>query len=422
MSTENRKTPAFDSFIEEMKWRGFFEQCTDEKGLTELLAGETTTAYIGFDPTANSLHVGSLLPIMGLVHLQNHGHKPVAIVGGATAMVGDPSGRTELRNMMTLETIEKNLEGIKGQLSRFIRFGAGEHDGMMLNNAAWLKDYGYLDFLRDVGKYFSVNQMLTRDSVKTRLETGLSFIEFNYMILQAYDFMVLNRDHGCRLQMGGNDQWGNICSGIDLCRRVNQSEVFGLTFPLLMTAGGAKMGKSAAGAVWLDADRTSPYDFFQYWVNVDDRDVSRFLRLYTLLPPAEIDKLEKLQGADIREAKKVLAREVTTLVHGRGEASAAENAAAALFSGGGDDSTVPSSERPAADFRGTGLSLLDALMDAGLMKSRGEARRMIRQKAVRVAGDLIEDETLQLTERHIQDGKITLQVGKKRHHHIQVVL
>ena len=420
MSTRNGKTPAFDSFIEEMKWRGFFEQCTDEEGLTRLLADETTTGYIGFDPTADSLHVGSLLPIMGLVHLQNHGHKPIAIVGGATAMVGDPSGRTELRNMMTLETIEKNLAGIKGQLSRLIRFGAGERDGIMLNNADWLKEYGYLEFLRDVGRYFSVNQMLTRDSVKTRMEAGLSFIEFNYMILQAYDFMILNRDHGCRLQMGGNDQWGNICSGIDLCRRVNQSEVFGLTFPLLMTAGGGKMGKSAAGAVWLDADRTSPYDFFQYWVNVDDRDVSRFLRLYTLLPPAEIEKLEKLQGADIREAKKVLAHEVTTLIHGAEEAAAAEKAATALFSGGGDDSTVPSSERPATDFTGAGLSLLDALLEVGLMKSKGEARRMIRQKAVRVAGDLVEDETLRLTERHIQAGKITLQVGKKRHHHIHV--
>ena len=421
MSTANEKAPAFGSFIEEMKWRGFFEQCTDEEGLTELLASETTTGYIGFDPTADSLHVGSLLPIMGLVHLQNHGHKPIAIVGGATAMVGDPSGRTELRNMMTLETIETNLAGIKGQLARFIRFGTGPNDGMMLNNADWLKDYGYLDFLRDVGKYFSVNQMLTRDSVKTRMETGLSFIEFNYMILQAYDFMVLNRDHGCRLQMGGNDQWGNICSGIDLCRRFNKVETFGLTFPLLATASGAKMGKSAEGAVWLDGGRTSPYDFFQYWVNVDDRDVSRFLRLYTLLAPAEIEKLEALQGADIRDAKKVLAHEVTTLVHGSEEAASAAKAAAALFAGAGDDSTVPSSERSAADFAGEGLSLLDALVEVGLMKSKGEARRMIRQKAIRVGGDLITDETLQLTTGHIQEGKIALQVGKKRHHHILVV-
>ncbi len=420
MSTANGKTPAFDSFIEEMKWRGFFEQCTDEDGLAKLLADESTTGYIGFDPTADSLHVGSLLPIMGLVHLQNHGHKPIAIVGGATAMVGDPSGRTELRNMMTLETIEKNLQGIKEQLSRFISFGTGASDGMMLNNADWLKDYGYLDFLRDVGKYFSVNQMLTRDSVKSRMETGLSFIEFNYMILQAYDFMVLNRDHGCRLQMGGNDQWGNICSGIDLCRRFNKSEVYGLTFPLLTTASGAKMGKSAEGAVWLDADRTSPYDFFQYWVNVDDRDVSRFMRLYTLMPPAEIETLERLQGAEIREAKKVLAREVTTMVHGAAEAAAAEKAAAALFSGGGDESTVPSSVRSGDDFTGPGLALLDALVETGLMKSKGEARRMIRQKAVRVAGEVVAEETLMLTTNHIEDGRIALQVGKKRHHHILV--
>jgi tyrosyl-tRNA synthetase len=290
----------------------------------------------------------------------------------------------------------------------------------MLNNADWLKDYGYLAFLRDVGKYFSVNQMLARDSVKSRMESGLSFIEFNYMILQAYDFMVLNRDHGCRLQMGGNDQWGNICSGIDLCRRFNQSEVYGLTFPLLMTANGAKMGKSAEGAVWLDADRTSPYDFFQYWVNVDDRDVARFLRLYTLLPPAEIERLEKLQGADIREAKKTLAREVTTLVHGAEEAAGAEMAASALFAGGGDDSTVPSSERPREDFTGPGLDLLDALVETGLMKSKGEARRMIRQKAVRVSGELVEDETLVLNQAHIVDGRVALQVGKKRHHHILV--
>jgi len=253
------------------------------------------------------------------------------------------------------------------------------------------------------------------------MEKGLSFIEFNYMILQAYDFMVLNRDHGCRLQMGGNDQWGNICSGIDLCRRFNQSEVFGLTFPLLATATGAKMGKTADGAVWLDSRRTSPYDFFQYWVNVDDRDVSRFLRLYTLLDPSEIEKLEELQGASIRQAKKVLAREVTALVHGRDEAEKAEQAAGALFSGGGDASNVPSSDRPAADFEGEGLSLLQALIDSGLFKSKGEARRMIRQKAVRVEGELIVDEMFQISTDHIVDGKVALQVGKKRHHHLRVV-
>jgi tyrosyl-tRNA synthetase len=320
-----------ETFLDEMRWRGFFQQCTDEVALAELLDRETVTAYIGFDPTADSLHVGSLLPILGLVHLQRHGHKPIAIAGGGTAMVGDPSGKSELRQLLTLDQIEANLAGIKAQLARFIDFGEPgladldhgpvttarpECRGLLLNNADWLADKNYIEFLRDVGRHFSVNQMLTRDSVKTRLEAGLSFIEFNYMILQAYDFAVLNRDHGCKLQMGGNDQWGNICSGVDLCRRLNQQEVFGITFPLLATATGAKMGKTAAGAVWIGPERTSPYDFFQYWVNVDDRDVSRFLRLYTLLDRARIEELESLEGADIREAKRALAVAVTSLVHG----------------------------------------------------------------------------------------------------------
>ena len=421
MSQAAQPTPEFSSFVEEMKWRGFFEQCTDEENLTQLVADETVTAYIGFDPTADSLHVGSLVPIMGLVHLQAYGHKPIAIVGGATAMVGDPSGKTELRKMATLETIEENLAGVKAQLSHFIRFGDGPSDGLMLNNADWLRQWGYIDFLRDVGRHFSVNQMLTRDSVKSRLETGLSFIEFNYMILQAYDFMVLNRDYGCRLQMGGNDQWGNICSGIDLSRRVNRNEVYGLTYPLIMTASGEKMGKTAAGAVWLDAQRTSPYDFFQYWINVDDRDVSRFLRLYTRLPKAEIEQLEALTGADIRDAKKALARAVTTTVHGAEATADAEKAAAALFSGNTDASTVPSSERPAADFAAPGLGLLDALVAAGLQKSKGEARRMIRQGAVRVAGEVVKDESRALTAADFDEGRIVLQVGKKRHHHILVI-
>ncbi len=410
----------FASFLDEIKWRGFFEQCTDEDALAELLATGTVTAYIGFDPTADSLHVGSLLPIMGLVHLQRHGHRPIAIVGGATAMVGDPSGRTELRKMLTLEDIEHNLRGIKGQLAHYIRFGDGPRDGLMLNNADWLKDFGYLEFLREYGQYFSVNQMLTRDSVKSRMEHGLSFIEFNYMILQAFDFMVLNRDHGCRLQMGGSDQWGNICSGIDLTRRVNRQEVYGLTFPLMMTAAGTKMGKTASGAVWLSGARTSVHDFYQYWINVDDRDVSRFLRLYTLLPRERIEELEKLQGADIREAKRVLAHEVTALLHGHEAADKAAEAAQALFGGGGDAESIPSSERPEADFAGDGVLLLDALVDTGLMKSKGEARRMVRQKAVRVNGEVVSDEMRRLTAADIGDGRIALQVGKKRHHHIRL--
>jgi len=419
-SSMNDRASSFTGFVEEMQWRGFWEQCTDEAGLTELMQQETVTGYIGFDPTADSLHLGSLLQIMTLVHLQRHGHRPIAIVGGGTAMVGDPSGKTELRKMLTLEQIDANLEGIKAQLARFIRFGDGETDALMINNADWLKDYKYLDFLRDVGRFFSVNQMLARDSVKTRMEVGLSFIEFNYMILQAYDFMMLNREYGCKLQLGGNDQWGNICSGIDLTRRMNRQEVFGMTTPLLATATGGKMGKTEAGAVWLAADRTSPYDFYQYWVNVDDRDVSRFLRLYTLLDRERIEALEALEGADVREAKQALAHAVTTLVHGEDEATAARKAAEALFAGAGAASTVPSSECAASDLDGDGLLLLEALTASGLCKSKGDARRMIRQKAVRVNGEVAGDEMLHLGPDHVQNGTIALQVGKKKHHHLLV--
>ena len=409
-----------DNFLAEMKWRGFMEQCTDEAALQELLADEVVTGYIGFDPTADSLHIGSLLPIIGLVHLQRHGHRPVAIVGGATALVGDPSGKTEMRRLMDLEKIEANLAGIRAQLERFISFGDGPTDGLMFNNADWLKDWNYIEFLRDVGRHFSVNRMLTMESVKNRMENGLSFLEFNYMLLQAYDFMVLNRDLGCKLEMGGNDQWGNICAGIDLTRRMNRREVFGLTFPLLATAGGAKMGKTAAGAVWLDPQRTSPYDFYQYWVNVDDRDVSRFLRLFTLLDRAEIEKLEALTGADIRQAKQSLAFEVTKLVHGEFEAQAAVEAAAALFGQGGASAAVPSSAWSADRLAGEGAALIEALAETGLCKSRGDARRMIKQKAVRVNGSVVTEELRVLTAEDVVDGVIALQVGKKRHHHLQV--
>ncbi len=416
--------PDFPSYIAEMKWRGFFEQCTDEAALGELMATGPLTGYAGFDPTAESLHIGSLVPIMGLVHLQRHGHRPIAIVGGGTAMVGDPSGKTELRQMLTVADIDRNLAGIRAQLARFIRLadgpGAGPLDGLMIDNGDWLRDKGYIEFLRDIGRHFSVNQMLTRDSVKSRMETGLSFLEFNYMILQAYDFLMLNRDYGCRLQVGGSDQWGNICSGIDLCRRVNRAEVYGLTYPLIQTATGEKMGKTAAGAVWLDAGRTSPYDFFQYWVNVDDRDVSRFLRMYTLLAPAAIEELEKLQGADIRQAKQALALEVTTLVHGEAAAQASLAAAQAAFGGGGDAAAIPSSAHAASEFAGEGLSLIDVLAAVGLVDSKGEARRLVRQGGVKVNGDAVADEQRRLVAADIRDGRVVLQLGKKRHHHLRV--
>ena len=407
-------------FLPVLKERGFFKQCTDEAALTELLAGEKVTGYIGFDPTADSLHIGSLLQIMLLVHLQRHGHRPIAIAGGGTALVGDPSGKTELRKLLTLEDIEANLKGIKAQIAHFVRFGDGPEDGLLLNNADWLVGWSYLDFLREVGRHFSVNVMLSRESVKQRLETGLSFIEFNYMILQAYDFMVLNRDHGCRLQMGGDDQWGNVVSGVDLTRRMNRQEVFGLTSPLITTATGAKMGKTAAGAVWLDERRTSSYDFHQYWINVDDRDVARFLGLYTLLPMDEVRRLGALQGADLREAKRVLAFEATRTLHGEAAALAAEHAAAALFGGGGGADGIPSSSRAASDLAGEGLPLIDVLADAGLAASKGEARRLIRQGGIRVNGEAVADEMRALTVNDVRDGRIALQAGKKRHHHLLV--
>lgn len=425
------------SFLAEMQWRGFYQQCTDPAGLAGLLGREIVSAYTGFDPTADSLHIGSLLPILGLVHLQRHGHRPIAIAGGATALVGDPSGKTELRQLLSVEQIEANLAGIKAQLARFIDFGehgladlghgpvvpAGpESRGLLLNNADWLRDQNYIEFLRSIGRHFSVNQMLARDSVKSRLEVGLSFIEFNYMVLQAYDFYILNRDFGCKLQMGGNDQWGNICSGVDLCRRLNQQEVFGLTFPLLATAAGEKMGKTAAGAVWLSPQRTPPYEFYQYWVNVDDRDVGRFLRLYTLLDRDRIEALAKLDGADIRTAKRELAGAVTALVHGPQEADKAAKAAKALFAGvGGGDESVPGSDLAAGRLQGVGLPLLDILVECGLCASKGEARRLMRQAGVKVNGSVVGDEGRVLTAADVSEGRVRLQVGKKRHHHLVVV-
>ena len=402
-----------------LKERGFFAQCTDEDGLGRLLDKETVGFYVGIDPTGSSMHIGHLVPLYAMAHLARAGHRAVPLIGGGTARIGDPSGKTETRKMLTVEQIDANVERMSAQIVRFLESAGAS--GSVVNNVEWLAGLNYIEFLRDIGRHFSVNRMLTFETYRMRMETGLSFIEFNYQLLQSFDFLELYRNHGVRLQIGGDDQWGNIVAGVDLIRRVEAGEAFGLTFPLVTRADGKKMGKTEKGALFLDSNLTSVYDFFQYWVNVDDRDVSRFLRLYTMLAPVEIEKLEKLQGAEIREAKKVLAREVTTMVHGAGESDAAEKAATALFSGGSDDSTVPSSERPASDFSGEGLSLLDALTETGLMKSKGEARRMIRQKAVRVGGDLIEDETLQLTGKHIQDGKIQLQVGKKRHHHIQVI-
>ena len=303
--------------IDVLKQRGFIEQTTHDEELDEYIDQGNVTCYIGFDPTASSLHIGSLVPIMSLAHMQRHGHRPIALIGGGTGLIGDPSGKTEMRKMLTTETIEENALGLKKQLSRYLDFGHGK--ALMLNNADWLTKLGYIPFLRDIGRHFSVNRMIKAESCKMRLdsEEGLSFIEFNYMVLQSYDFLQLFNSHECRLQMGGSDQWGNIVSGIELIRRMNRKTAFGITFPLISTSSGEKMGKSAKGAVWLDSAKTSPYEYYQYWINTDDRDVARFLLLFTFLPRNEIREIEKLQGADLNTAKAVLAFEATLLAHGR---------------------------------------------------------------------------------------------------------
>ncbi len=369
--------------FDELRARGFVQQVTDEDALRDDLAAGRLTYYVGFDPTAPSLHVGSLVPLMAMAHLARAGHRPIAVLGGGTAMVGDPSGRSELRQMMTVANVEDNRKLIEPQVKRFV-VEAGE-DALIVDNAEWLRPLNYLEFLRDVGRYFSVNRMLAAEAYKQRLEKGLSFIEFNYQILQAYDFLVLRRKYGCTLQMGGDDQWGNMLAGTDLIRRLDQADAHALTFPLITTASGAKMGKTASGAVWLSAVSTAPFDFFQYFVNVDDRDVDRFLKLFTFLPLSEIQKLAALQGAELRDAKRVLAYEVTRIVHGDDAAATAQEAARAAFGGAAENAAlVPTFgvSRAAVD---AGLKIVDLLAMSGLAVSKSAARRLVEQGGVRIA-------------------------------------
>ena len=402
----------YDTFLE----RGYVAQCTDEVELAHLFNSETVLGYIGFDPTATSLHVGSLIPILSLVHLQRGGHRPIVLVGGGTGMVGDPSGKTEMRKILSLEELAANAEAIKNQLSRFLEFG--DTKAIMLNNAEWLAPLNYIEMLRDVGRHFSVNRMLAAESVKLRLETGLSFIEFNYMILQAYDFMHLCKHHGCRLQMGGNDQWGNIVAGVDLTRRMVGQTVYGLTFPLITTSTGQKMGKTHAGTVWLDPERTSPYDFYQYWVNVTDDDVERFLKLFTFLPLEQVDELARLEGAAINQAKQVLAYEVTKIVHGEAEAKAAAQAAQAAFGSGAEADGVPTSGMP-QERLAEGVAAFVLFNEVGLCKSSSEARRLITQGGAYVGENRVEafDQLITLDQAN-EDGAIWLRAGKKKHHRI----
>ena len=404
-------------FLTVLSDRGFIHQMSDAEGLDALMAAEPVTGYIGFDCTAPSLHVGNLMGIMMLYWMQQTGHRPIALMGGGTTMIGDPSGKDESRQLLTMDTIGANKAGIRTVFDRFLKFGTGPTDALMPDNAEWLLDLKYVDFLREFGPHFSVNAMLQRDSVRLRLEREqhLSFLEFNYMVLQAYDFVELNRRHNCRLQMGGSDQWGNIVSGVDLGRRAGTPALFALTCPLITAASGAKMGKTAAGAVWLSDKMLSAYEYWQYWRNAEDGDVARFLKLFTTLPVAEAERLGALEGAELNEAKKVLATEATAMVHGRKAAEAAAETARATFEAGGAGDALPTIEVPRAALE-EGVGLLSAFVDAGLAASNGEVRRQIRGGAARVNDRPVTDERALLTAADLAEGgQIKLSIGKKRH-------
>ena len=404
-------------FLHELKARGFIHQSTDGAGLDRLARSERITGYIGFDCTAPSLHVGNLVSIMMLRKLQQAGHRPVVLIGGGTTKVGDPSGKDEARKLLSDAEIAANVAGIESVFRKFLSFGHGPGDAVMVNNSDWLGALNYIDFLRDYGRHFSVNRMLTYDSVKLRLEREqpLSFIEFNYMVLQAYDFVELWRRLGCRLQLGGSDQWGNIVSGIELGRRADGVELFGVTSPLLTTASGAKMGKTASGAVWLNPDMLSPYDYWQYWRNTEDGDVERFLKLFTELPLKEVGKLAKLKGAELNEAKKILATEATALVHGRDAADRAAETARATFEQGETTTSLLTVHVPRADLE-KGLGVLSASVLVGFVQSTGEARRQIKGGGLKVNDVAVTDERRLLTVSDLTgDGVIKLSFGKKRH-------
>ncbi|MBY4588837.1 MULTISPECIES: tyrosine--tRNA ligase [Rhizobium] len=404
-------------FLRTLKERGFIHQVSDERGLDDMFAKETVTAYIGYDPTASSLHVGHLTQIMMLHWLQATGHRPISLMGGGTGMVGDPSFKEEARQLMTIETIEQNIASIKNCFSNYLDYDKPGNAALMINNAEWLRSLNYLEFLRDVGRHFSVNRMLSFDSVKTRLdrEQSLSFLEFNYMILQAYDFVELAKRYDCRLQMGGSDQWGNIVNGIDLGHRMGTQQLYALTSPLLTTSSGAKMGKSASGAVWLNADLRPVYDFWQYWRNTEDADVPRFLKLFTTLPMDEIARLSAIGGSELNEVKKILATEVTAILHGRPAAEQAAETARKTFEEGGLSENLPSVDIPATELDG-GIGLLSLMVRAGLAGSNGEARRHVQGGAVRINDEAISDERRLIGSNEITaDGVIKLSLGKKKH-------
>jgi tyrosyl-tRNA synthetase len=398
--------------------RGFVKQCSNEEALRKKLNEEQLTLYAGFDPTGPSLHAGSLIPLMALAHLQRAGHKPIALIGGGTAMIGDPSGKTEMRKMLAREKIKENGEKIKAQISQVLDFS----NASMIDNTDWLTGLNYIDFLRDIGRHFSVNRMLSFEAYKMRLETGLSFIEFNYQILQAYDFFVLHQKYGCRLQVGGDDQWGNIVSGIDLIRRMAGEEAFAITFPLITRADGKKMGKTEKGTLFLAPDMVSPYEFYQYWINVADADVEKFLKLYTFLPLEEIDELAKLKGKEINRAKEILAFELTSLVHGKNEAEKAKSSSKRVFAkdNSADLSAVPSIDVSVQKIE-DGIGIIELFALSGLCRSKSEARRLVQQGGAYINNENISDEKAIIGSGSVKDNMILLRAGKKRYFKVNVV-
>jgi len=394
--------------------RGLIAQTTHADEIRELLGKEKVTFYIGFDPTADSLHVGHFLQMVVMKHMQDHGHRPIALVGGGTGHIGDPSGRTDMRQMMTLETINHNCECFKKQLSSIVDFSEGK--AIMVNNADWLLDLNYVEFLRDIGAHFSVNKMLTAECFKQRLEKGLSFLEFNYMLMQSYDFLMLERKYDCKLELGGDDQWSNILGGIELCRKKDQKQTYGMTFTLLQNSEGKKMGKTQKGALWLDPNKTTPHEFYQYWRNVGDDDVINCLKLITFVPMDKINELAKLEGAELNEAKKLLAYEVTKLVHGEEEANKARETAEAVFGGAGISENMPTTEIT-ADELGDGMGILNLLVKAKLAASNGEGRRLVTQGGISINNDKVSDPQFVVTKDMFNEDFI-IKKGKKVFHRI----
>lgn len=401
--------------LDELLERGYIKQFTHEEETRKLLENEKITFYIGFDPTADSLHVGHFIAMMFMAHMQRAGHRPIALIGGGTGMVGDPSGKTDMRKMMTKETIQHNVDSIKKQMERFIDFS--DDKALIVNNADWILDLNYVDFLREVGVHFSVNRMLTAECFKQRLEKGLSFLEFNYMLMQGYDFYVLNQKYNCKMELGGDDQWSNMIAGVELVRRKAQEQAMAMTCTLLTNSQGQKMGKTVGGALWLNPEKTSPYDFYQYWRNVDDADVEKCLALLTFLPMDEVRRLGSLEGAEINNAKKVLAFEVTKLVHGEEEAKKAEEAAIALFAGGADMSNVPTVSITKEEL---GSSIIDIMASTKILPSKKEGRRLVEQGGLSLNGEKVTDVSRVLTEEDFEDGIALIKRGKKNYNKIEI--